>query len=99
MGAAAEELQHPVGVVGAGGLAEDMAVADDAGVGAEDDERVFGRVERAAEIPDGLSLLFGEALDVGGGDLVRESIFVDVGGVDSENETRLGEEFAAARRG
>ncbi len=79
VGSTGQDLEHAVSVVGAEGLTEDVAVADDAGVGAEDDERVFGSVERAAAIPDGLGLLFGEALDVGGGDLVGETVFVDVG--------------------
>jgi len=45
VGATTEKLQHAVGVVGAGGLAQNVTVAHDAGVGAEDDERVFGPIE------------------------------------------------------
>jgi hypothetical protein len=95
--APAEKLQHTTGILNAGGLAQDVAIAYDTGVGAENKERILPRVERAAKIPDGLCLFFGEALNVSGGALVPQTFFVDIGGLYLEGKASLCEQFAATR--
>ena len=103
MGAAAEQLEHTACVGDVSRLAQDVAVADDACVGAEDDDGVVGCVFEArrgfVRVPDSLGFLFGEALDVGGGGFFGEAVFVEVGGGYGKLEARLREQFAAARRG
>ena len=98
MGAAGEQAQHAGGVGGVFGLAEDLIVEGDGGVGAEDDLQwvgCFGREFRE----DGLGFLAGQAGYVGDGVFVGVGIFRDVGGMDLKCEAGLGEEFAATGRG
>lgn len=100
VGASGEELEYAARVGLIDGFAEDFAVEDDGGVGAQDDEGVGGVVfVVAAAIEDGLGFFDGEALDVLGGGLVGLEEFIEVGGLDGEGEADLFEELAAARRG
>jgi hypothetical protein len=48
---------------------------------------------------DGLGFFAGQAGDVCDGVFAGVGVFGDVGGMDLEGETDLGEEFSAARRG
>jgi hypothetical protein len=50
-------------------------------------------------VKDGLGFFAGQTGDVGGGIFAGKRIFGDVGRVDLERETGLGEEFAPAWRG
>ena len=79
-------------------LAQNVAVADDAGVGAEDDQRIIGRIRRAMRIPDRLRLLLRQPLDIGSRGLVGQKVFIEIRGC-GKLEARLRKKFAAARRG
>ena len=96
VGAAGEPAEHAAGVVGVGGLGEDLVAGDYGGVGAEDDELA---VEAGVSGEDRGGFFFGEPLDVGGGGLGGARGLVDVGGLDIEEVSGLGEELAAAGRG
>lgn len=98
MGATGEQTQDAGCFGGAIGLAEDVAVECDGGIGAEDHRR-WGRVIDGELVEDGLCFVAGETSDVGDGVFIGEGIFRDVSGMDFEKEAGLGKEFAAARRG
>src|ERR1700722_4345695 len=98
VGAPAEKFQHAAGIFGVHRLTQNVAVAHNTGVGAENDERIVQRVERAAKIPDGLSLFYRQTMHVGRCDLIRQAFFIDVGRLDRKGEPGLSEQFPAARR-
>ena len=98
MGAAGEKLKHAARVGLVYRLAEDLAVAEDTGVGGEDDERSLHGMKGLARSPDGFRLLLGESKDEGGGGFVGFALLGDIGCFDGEGEAGLGEEFTATGR-
>jgi len=111
MGAAGEETQHACGVGGVGGLAEDVVVEGDDGVGGEYHLRLgrrhlqcgrrslLARTSFCDFAENSFGFFAGEASDVGDGVFVGEGILGNVGGMNGERVAGLGEEFAASRRG
>jgi len=97
VGAAGEEVEHASGVSLVGGLAENLAVGHDAGVGGEDDQRVaFAGDAFAAGCGQGLGLLdraqaedgalggAGSSLDVGSRRRCSGGVLAAQPGPDSE---------------
>src|SRR5207302_5458636 len=80
------------GVVGGAGLAEDVAIESDLGVGSDDD----GRTDGAGG--DQLSLGSGQALDQVVSSFARVRRFVDGGGELHEREASVAKNFGAAFR-
>jgi hypothetical protein len=113
MSAAREQAQHAGGVGRAGGFAENVAVEGNGGIGAENHElgKLAGIEVRGIPGPgigtcgthsfleNSFGLFAGQAGDVGDGVFTGPGVLGNVGGVDHESVSSLGEEFAAAGRG
>jgi hypothetical protein len=97
--ASAEQFQHATSIDYIGGFAEDVAVADDAGIGAEHDERIIGCVFRLVSVPYGYCFFFSETPDVSCRGFIGKAVFVEICGGHGKLEACLRKKFAAAWRG
>jgi len=95
--AARQSPEHRGGVFVIARLAQDVAVDDDGGVGAEDDG--VGRRRAARQYRQGRQrFLAGETTDVGLRRFARADRFVDVGGDDIEFESCRAQQLGTPRR-
>ena len=99
MSSPAEQLQHPARIRPVYRFAENMTIADDAGIGPKHNERVVIRIERLPRRPDGLGLLFGKPLNVRCSSFIRQQIFVQISRLGCEDKAGLGQQFVAPGRG